>query len=326
MGRLDKEIQVEDFGDLRLVYSVIGYPDEGESIVFSLLNKQNPVYTIVTDSFKTDNYNHTIEVLKEYGVTIIDAFVWTHPDYDHSVGIEEMLELYDNDHQAAIFLPETFNGGQNYGVCVEAQNAINYLMENYNSNRKYNINYIGLNTGETPRIFSRIKLSDFSTGHEVFFSIAFLAPNSDLIERRDGKRDNFLLNDLSLVYVIRLNGCDYLFTGDLSEQTIQFLDQDYFNNIRFIKIPHHGSKSARGLIDVLKENETHDAVSVCTTFSKKNLPENEVLIGYKSLGGRVFCTGTGSKEYGCVKTMFKLRGIIETEPELYGNAYLFLDE
>lgn len=327
MVRFDREIQVKSFGDLRLVYNVIGYPDEGESIVFSLFNKQNPIFTIVTDCFKANDYNHTVEVLKEYGVNTIDAFVWTHPDYDHSVGIEEILELYDHDHQAMIFLPETFNGEKkDYRICVESQNAIRYLMENYNSGRKYRINFIGLNPGESPRVFSQIKISELSTGHDVFFSMAFLAPNSDLAERRDGEGRDFLLNDLSLVYVIRLNGCDYLFTGDLSEQTIQFLDQDYLNNVRFIKIPHHGSKSAKGLIGLLKENEIHEAISVCTTFSKKNLPEKDVLIGYKSLGEKVYCTGTGGEDYGCVKTMFKMRGVAETEPELFGNAYLFLDE
>lgn len=323
MRQCDKTIRVEHYDDIDIRIYVVGYPNEGESIVFSVCAKGMPFVTIVTDCYISDGYNHTIKVLEENHIDQIDAFVWTHPDRDHSIGIIDLLNTYDSERKSKIFLPHTLNGGQDYEVCDESVAALTFLMQQYDSNRKYNLNFVSLNKGEIPRSLYRIKIIEHSTGNDVDISLKFLAPNSSLIERRDGAGTDFCLNDLSLVYVLNINGFNYLFTGDLINQTVQFIDADDLLNTNFVKIPHHGSDSSSKFVDLLNQNNLENVVSVSTVFVAKNDPKPEILRAYQTFSTLVCCTGSGDSSFGCVKSTFDINGQLEMEPELFGNAYIF---
>lgn len=325
MKPFDSVVHVEHFDNLDILVYAIGYPKEGESIVLLVRDNNNIIFTIVTDSYVYDGCNHTKEVLHNHDIKQINAFVWTHPDHDHSLGIVDLLKTFDVERKSKIFIPNTFNGGQDYTVCAESADTIAYLMKEYNCQRQYNLNFISLNTGETPRNLYRINIIENTTGHDIVVSLKFLAPNSVLIERRDGTVEDFNLNDLSLVYVLNINGFNYLFTGDLINQSVQFIDPDDLTNTNYIKIPHHGSDSTNKFIKILSQNELEEAISVCTVFAKDNDPKPYILKGYQNFSKEVYCTGTGDKTYGCVKTIFNINGSLKTEPELLGNAYVFKD-
>lgn len=323
MKPFDKEIRVERFDNIGIFVFVVGFPKEGESIVFVMQDGDIPVFTIVTDCYSYNGYNHTTKVLQDNGIKQIDAFVWTHPDQDHSIGIVDMLTTFDTGKQSKVFVPSTFNGGQDYTVCDDAAKAIGFLMQEYNKDRLYNLHFVSVNTGEQPRSLYRINVIESTTGHEINIALKFLAPNSALIERRDGMAKDFNLNDLSLVYVWSLNGFNYLFTGDLINQSVQFIDADDLINTNFIKIPHHGSDSSAKLIKLLCQNELNVASSVSTVSTQNNDPKDFILQKYKSFSNKVCCTGYGDNNYGCVKTVFDINGVLKKEPELFGNAYMF---
>lgn len=324
MRPFDKTIRVERYDDVDVQIYVVGYPNEGESIVFSMRNKGTSVVTFVTDCYvNNDGYNYTSEVLKANHINQIDAFVWTHPDRDHSTGIIDLLNTYDSERKSKIFLPHTLNGGQDYEVCDQSAEAIVFLMQRYNSNREYSLNFVSLNKGEDPRSLYRINIIESTTGNKVEISLKFLSPNSALIERRDGKQKDFDLNDLSLVYVLDINGFNYLFTGDLVNQSVQFIDADNITNTLYIKIPHHGSDSSDKLLGLLNQNKLKDVISVSTIYAPKNDPKSEILKAYRVFSTNVYCTGSGKHNFGCVKSTFDINGQLESEPSLYGNAYVF---
>ena len=134
---------------------------------------------------------------------------------------------------------------------------------------------------------------------------------------------DFNLNDLSLVYTLDFNGFNYLFTGDLINQSVQFIDADDLLNTNFIKIPHHGSDSSNKLVELLNQNHLEKVISVSTVFAPKNDPKPEILKAYQAFSTKVCCTGIGEHNYGCVKSTFDINGQLEKEPELFGNAYVF---
>lgn len=339
MELFDNSIWIDRFDDISIVVYVIGYPKEGESIVLSLQNEHEPIFTIVTDCYEENENNYTIGLLRDIGVGQIDAFVWTHPDRDHSLGIINLLTEFDKNRESTIFIPSTFNGGQWYHVCKEAHNAINFLMENYNSNNKYQLGFVSLVSGEPPRVLLKKRIIEKTSGNRIDLRIKFIAPNGALAERRDGTRNDFTLNDLSIVYLFSVNNCHYLFTGDLVDQTIRFIkeqinteDDNYLFNLRFIKIPHHGSSSSEKLIDLLESMllgsemcvDQKSIISVSTVFEKDNLPECAILNRYQNISSRVYCTGNNKgASCGCVKINYNLNGMLKKDPELLGNAYLF---
>jgi len=319
----DKTIKVERYNDIDIQIFVVGYPSEGESIVLLVRDKGTPIVTIVTDCYVSNGYNHTGKLLENNCISQIDAFVWTHPDSDHSLGIIDLLTAFDSEKKSKIYVPSSFNGGQNYEVCEESAKAIAFLMKEYDSNRKYNLNFVSLNKGETPRSLYRIKIVESASGNEVEISLKFLLPNSALVERRDVKDKDFVLNDLSLVYVMDINGFNYLFTGDLVDQSVQFIDADDLLSVNYIKIPHHGSDSSGKFVELLNQNNLENVISVSTVFAPKSDPKPEILKAYQAFGKNVCCTGNGENIFGCVKATFDINGQLETEPELSGNAYVF---
>lgn len=341
----DKGIWVERFDDISIVVYVVGYPREGESIILTLQNKDKPVFTVVTDCYKEGVNNYTAYLLREIGVKEIDAFIWTHPDRDHSLGIIDMLSEFDKKRKAKIFVPQTFNGGQWYHVCKEAQKAIVFLRKKYITRKRELLGPVGLLPGESPRVLLRKAIYCKYLEKPIYCKLRFIAPDGTLAEKKDGDRKDFTLNDLSLVYLFSINDCHYLFTGDLLNRTVQFIKEqitgeeydNYLDNLSFIKIPHHGSKSSADLIDLLyntrsvleSDNEVGDkycknvdSASVSTVFVNDNLPEKAVLEGYCTITSRVYCTGSEKgNPYGCVKLTYSFGGEFKTEPELYGNAY-----
>lgn len=88
-------LRVMNLSSLVLEIHTIGFPIEGESIVVFLKDGDKVIFTLVTDCYRTENRDEIAQVFAEKENPPIDVFVWTHPDEDHSVGIETMLEAYD---------------------------------------------------------------------------------------------------------------------------------------------------------------------------------------------------------------------------------------
>ena len=93
-------------GSLYLVIYTIGYSVEGESIVIFIKTGDIIVYSIVIDGYKVKDCNITHKLLLEKGIEHIDVFCWTHPNKDHSIGIEEYIPFIDK--EALIIIGDGF--------------------------------------------------------------------------------------------------------------------------------------------------------------------------------------------------------------------------
>lgn len=103
---------------------------------------------------------------------------------------------------------------------------------------------------------------------------------------KDIKTNNYLLeyynlgtfdndNDNSLVYLVKSNNMDILFTGDISSNVENILINRYaLSNIDILKVSHHGSNSASSnyFIGNLKPK-----IATISTNGKYNHPSNEVI-------------------------------------------------
>jgi len=95
-------------GSLQIVIYLIGYSSQGESIIFSIEadNGDNvKLFCAVIDSYEIANINKTIETIDKLGYKKIDLLCWTHPDEDHSLGIDTLLSKYV-DNNSIILIPE----------------------------------------------------------------------------------------------------------------------------------------------------------------------------------------------------------------------------
>lgn len=317
------EYIVDDLQNLSLDIYTIGYPGMGETILTMICEGNSVLFTTLTDCYLTSDCNYVSNILNQRGVSAIDAFIWTHPDVDHSVGICDVLSQFDSLHKAKVYLPEEFHNGIRYKVCNEAMDALSYLKENYSVRSDYNVCTVGVTENET-RGLIRLRFKEKHGEKKIRCQWQFMAPFGELAWRQVSK-DNFTLNDLSIVYSMHFNDVNFLFCGDLAERSVKFMDSQYLQNVYFIKIPHHGScNDNRVFIRKLQENQVKGALSVTTSFQSTH-PYPETLEAYKNISCEIDCTGDAAhtvEKYGCIKASFNICSLVH-QTELSGNAFCY---
>lgn len=312
--------EVVRFSDVYLEVHIVGYPEMGESIVLLLKDSGKVILTLVTDSYYTEQANEVERILQMNGKPPVDIFVWTHPDEDHSVGIEHLLDTYDNNGYAKIYMPS--NLSRDIIKCQVAQDAYRYLMSKYNSGRRYMITSIGVDKDLTLP-FWKFQFRERQSNRKISGSLTFLLPESALTQRRafEGAENAGDMNDFSIVYILELNGIRYFFGGDMAGQSVQFLmrHKTYLENIRYIKIPHHGSKEPLKLVDMLSPFQMKKAVSTTTIF-KDSHPYDVTLDRYGNICAHVSSTHRGVLPYGRVLYNFSMSKMEVPVPVYEGNA------
>lgn len=315
-----RKFVVDDLRNLSLIIHTIGYPDMGEAILTMICDGDSVLFTTLTDCYLTPQCNQVAAILDEKNVSV-DVFIWTHPDKDHSVGIKDILDKYDGGHDAQIFLPEEFHDKISYEVCQESLNTLKYLKENYNNGKKYNISTVGVTEKET-RSLIQLQFEEAFGEKSIHCSWQFMAPFCGLTWRQASK-ENFVLNDLSIVYSMYFNGVNFLFGGDLAERSIKFMDDQYMQNVHFIKIPHHGSDiDNKAFIRKMQACQVENALAVTTSY-KSTHPYPQTLESYKKISNEIDCTGDKNHNqclYGCVKASFNICSLAY-ETDLSGNAF-----
>lgn len=312
--------KVDNFDNLQLRIRTLGYPSAGESIMISLMDKERVLCNVLIDSYQSDNYHYWLTNLPED--TRIDAFIWTHPDEDHSLGVDKLLAQFDPEHKASIFLPTSLtrallvNNKKNASLpCYD------YLKKHYNRGINYKWKEVSLTDEEGIRFCYKRQVIDRENTDMVTFRLGFMLPNGAIVNRRidKSKMNSGEMNDLSLFCVAELNKVRYIFSGDLAEINIQFLDEDYLNNCRFVKIPHHGSKDPIKLVDKITPLLSSPTHSVTTVFGDTH-PYDEVLKEYAKKFDAVFSTGRGEHLYGLVDIFYSVKDLDSYEIKLEGNA------
>ncbi len=316
--------------ELRCHVYVVGYPVEGETIVVIAECHKEPLLVIVTDCFRTEKCCKVSEILDEWGAPPIDVFIWTHPDQDHSTGIDELLSKYDKEGDCHIVIPENLHSEIPRNKMVEvSKNSLDFLMTTYNKPRKvlkerFNRYHMAkFNPYETLQEIN-CEFKDLSEG-KIRLSIQILGPHSQVALQNSDGTIGYHANPMSIVYNIDVNGIDLLFTGDMNNYMASVLPSEALSHINFLKIPHHSSGEPRCFPTRLKANREKDMMSVSTVFRKGRnpLPDESMLKCYNKVSNRSFNTGyVGIHDWGCVKVSYNpFLSVRDGEPVLEGNAY-----
>lgn len=313
------DVNVTNCKDVIIKVFIIGYRKRGESIVVLFVDKVTHlvIYSIVIDSFKCAGNNKTIEILKSYNIKVVDLLCWSHPDIDHTWGIDDILQSYCSP-TTKIVIPfalsdPSFNS---YKYNKRDKEYLDYI---------FSLNRISLrsciSSSVAPDQYSRIErffIKD--TMDQISVAIDTLSPHSSFINSvitTNGKIDK---NQLSIVLCISVNSYKFVFCSDIENDAIKFLQKEPFDNPLFLKIPHHGSPSSGDLISLM-ETSLLNTIGCSTIYRRHNLPNSRVLKMYSDRCAQVDCTGTDNiYQYGIVEYCFDLFDCMTCDAYYHGHA------
>lgn len=318
-----------NFNDFSLlIYVVGGEKGNGEGLLILFLNRENVFRTISIDSCKAAvngvecNLLHSL--LVHHNVTRIDCFVWTHPHDDHSNGLDELIEIYYRKGSVGI-LPKQIYGTDNDIVNMKTMSK--KVLKKFNSKfKKKNLKSIDCQCHEKRCVYS-FDMEDSITREIKSVRLYCLTPMDFLLDdkRRNQKKisDSFL-NDISLSLVLDVDGYCYFFGGDAPDKTLNETDRTGLYRCKWIKIPHHGSKTAQGVVQHF--NKAIDS-AVTTAFLKCNLPNKCVLNKYNDISDKIYVTQKSQRDlfsFGMIGYLYSFRESgVQLKITRYGNAYKY---
>lgn len=306
--------------NLLLDIFVVGYPDKGESQVVILRDDKFVYFSCVIDCYRHNSINKTIETLNSNGIKHLDMFIWTHTDEDHSLDIENLTRTFCNA-KTSFILPELTYGNKNDFIEYSQEIKKSFdLINAFNTGQNYNV----ATATAVPNSHSSIWRNEFidkETTSKLLFEIIAVAPCSALLRRRLDAGDIKKKNDLSIATIFKIGDLNLFLSGDIEDQSINQIADYHFENIKYIKTPHHSSTTSTKLIDKLLNNSNTKALkSVSTIFKQHNLPNPDVIEKYKKIANSFISTGLGSEDSGVDFTRFNVISNKIITEEYSGNC------
>lgn len=305
-----KEIGVDDLSSLRLKVYTIGYPVEGETILGLFKDSGRTLYSFLIDSYINEKvwYSHVDHLLHKEHTDGIDSFIWTHPDKDHSLDIPRLLDTYDKQRKAQVFLPDIEHLD---GIKPVAKATCAYLYDRYSQrgSRRYQVSVVSVDQNEESRTLESLEFFEKGRpfGERLRCKFCFLAPISQFVDRNRhyGLQENY--NIFSIVMALNINGRNLLFCGDVEDKSAKLIDDGFLHNVAYVKIPHHTSPSTKGFYQRLLGVPVTEVVAATTVFRKKNLPDEKLLKSYEKICKELYSTGSDAvHSFGSIETTFKL--------------------
>lgn len=321
-------ITISDRKNLLIKVYVIGYSNRGESICVLFLDAgydNKVLYSIVIDSFKYEGINKTIDILKQWGINKdkLNMLVWSHPDYDHTFGINEIINMFCNENTMVI-LPYDLNG--------EAWNKIKYNREDNDivknilklTRRKFKSHETACVPEKKFVPFQQLVFNDLIG--DLCTTIQALSPH--------GSRINYLLethseihkNDLSLCLQIDIGNeykCSLIFLSDIENDDIEMLYPKCYDSPVFIKIPHHTSSTSDKYCNMISSLKEKPYIACTTIYKSQKLPEKDLLNEYRNNVRQVDCTGfrkSKKQNYGYVEYTFDFYNEFKITVQHKGHA------
>lgn len=310
---------------------LIGYKHKGESIVFFLKCDSKVVYAGVVDSYERNSSNIAIDLLKKNNRKSFDFICCTHPHEDHIKGIESIIETYSNE-KTNIWIYPIRNTNDKYTKI--GQKLYNKLCNIVNSKNEFKP--IIRETADCKTLcYKKI----YKNPQYYNFEIKSFAPDSSLIlpEKLKPLEKIEQINLFSIGLIITIGNFNILLGGDVENTTIANIPDysiDYIFD--YVKIPHHGSRTAKLLIDRLKIYEVTPKNITTTTYKQHELPKIDILKKYQSLGKKtkIYISEninddiSNIEDYGLIKTTFDIleQAPYPIETILKGNAILYKSE
>ncbi|MBJ2189101.1 MAG: hypothetical protein JFR41_10805 [Muribaculaceae bacterium] len=315
---------------------IIGYPTMGESIVTLFIDKGNDnavLYSCVIDSFyrkdkSGKNHNETIEILKRFNVSALNLLCWSHPDFDHSRGLDDIISSYCNG-DSQIILPMHVHGKPYENI---SYNAIDrpIIQKIVALNAKNKRTFLSVCAGNRTRYeVADFNFIDFPDGNHIPVAIHAHSPSSSFLNDRIENDQPIKKNELSIFLTIEVDSNRFLFCGDTENEAIEQINTRHIINPLLVKIPHHSSESSDVLLNMALFSKKKTCA--CTTAykrGKRKLPDDNVLSKYVEQCKMVHYTGedtehnVGVVEYSFTPYDFAPNG----EPcsymvaECHGNA------
>lgn len=319
---------------------LIGYKNMGESIILEINDKswKRPICGII-DCFKLGNLNKTLDILINNNIEKLNFVFWTHPDKDHSYGLDDILEYFKDNigilgisegisvHELKNSIPKNIPSGCNY------LKKIFDLISNISANIQDDFISINHATGNLINLNFQMQ-----NGDKYIFSIKPFAPLSyicrseclkvfnNLINENDDKY-SILKNKISTGFICSVGNRKICFTGDIINEALpngkyfEALKQK-FTDIDFFKIPHHGGKSSDKFLDLLPKYINYAGV---TRFNKSN-PDFDVIQKYKIchhaqvLSTTNFDEKKNVNDFGIIKISIPFNSLSPIQTSFIGNA------
>ncbi len=306
--------------ELEIETVLIGYKNEGEAILFFVICDGKVSFSGLIDCYETSDNNKVNEILIEKKVNQLDFICWTHPDIDHSKGLKKIIDKFATEN-TSIWIPE---GVEDCDIICseEVKNFFNSLKELLKSRKsKYNV----YSTSDKKELLYYDSRCFHKDAKKFPLELTSYSPNSCLI-RKKTYCDSFKKNDRSIFFSLSLGKIVILFTGDIEDETIELLPNEFADrHIHILKIPHHGSETSTKFLNHIDKCDI--AFSTVYRKGKSNLPNELVMNNYKNKSELLYCTGNKDKEkeekkYGIVKV---ITNVLKDEYEVYldGNALLW---
>lgn len=315
---------------LELELNVIGYKYKGETIVFFLRADGNVVYSGLVDCYEDLSGNIAVDLLSDANRKCFDFVCWTHPHDDHTIGMDKIITQYCSQETRFWMSPIAFEDYRNWSK--SSKSAITELFSIINSRKRCKVS---IKTANNFQILDKIVIKDISSPRSFSFEISSFAPDSNLLLKRIDKDTQIGMNLYSIGLLISIGEYKIMLAGDVENQTIDYIDDYYFNSpIDYIKIPHHSSDSSLRLIDKLKSLDIPAPnIAATTVYRIHNLPDKNVLKNYYSWHrgieiystGDVDCAARDTCSVGIIQTTFDILEEREfaIETLLKGNAVKF---
>lgn len=311
-----KHFNISDRKNLLLKVYVFGYPIRGESVLVLFIDKgynNKVLYSMVIDCFKYKGANKTVDIMSAYGLKEqkIDMLIWSHPDYDHTFGIDTILNQFCSK-DTIVVLPYDLNG--------EAWNKVSYNQDDkkivhkiLKLTKRKQLSHETIAVPDKSYVPFPLLVFDDLIG-ELPVAISALSPH--------GRRINYLIeehktmhkNDLSISIIMEVGKkCKYqlLFMADTENNDIEMIDSDIINNLVFVKIPHHTSTTSDLMCKLIKNTCGNLYISCSTIYKSHKLPERDLLKDYMVFSSQTDCTGFPKgkeKEYGFIEYTFDFYG------------------
>ena len=325
---------------------VIGYEKQGESIILSVGDK----FIGVIDCFKVGNLFETKRILDEKGIPL-DFICWTHVDWDHTYGLSQLSEFINEN--TVFITPEGYTSTEIRNMFLESDNykhnefrKIYEILDDIRPN-----NFISANSNTEIYNFKFCNQdNEFDLIMKAFAPLSKFAKDlgkknlKDTVSKLDYNKsfgtewydgyssfNNLFSVGLEITLKLKIEDIRICLTGDLDNEMIREMNpkaiERIFSRNTILKIPHHGSSNASGLIDFKYKNEMKFNYAVTTSFKIPDvpLPKQDILKKY-SKHGNVFRTDCNENvKYGIVKYTYPIINPIKEmketkEIELLGDA------
>lgn len=279
---------------------IVGYKKQGEAVLFFVLTDNKISFSGLVDCFKTKELNYVEKILVDNKIEKLNFICWTHPDFDHSNGLRDIIQKYVSK-ETDIWIPEGIDSKE-----ITCSNEVRKLFEEL---RRDVVNF-----DTDYNVYSASDKKDLLAYNSVCFvkdidsyplEMNSYAPNSKII-RKQHYLDRFIKNDRSIFLVIALGDTRIYLTGDIEDETIERIPSNFLKeHIHIMKIPHHGSDTSLGALN-FGDGQCDVACSTVYRVGKSKLPLNDVMNLYISNSKGVYCTGNKDEtqeesDYGVIE-------------------------